>query len=73
MFIYLSHKLMMPLKYCMFILGALVLCYVLYQNAKSNYLKKDYCNKIDKAISAGEKYRNEPSDKNRIEFIKALR
>lgn len=61
------------IKWFMIIISIFVLCYIIYYNAKSNYLKKDYCNNIDKAIQAGEMYNNEPSDTNRIEFIKALR
>lgn len=59
------------MKWFMIILSIFVLCYLIYYNVKSNYLKKDYFNNIDKAIQAGEMYSNEPSDTKRIEFVKA--
>lgn len=61
------------MKWFIIILSIFVLCYLIYYNVKSNYLKKNYYNNIDKAIQAGEMYSNEPSDTNRIEFIKTLR
>lgn len=61
------------MKWFIIILSIFVLCYLIYYNVKSNYLKKDYFNNIDKAIQAGEMYSNEPSDTKRIEFVKALR
>lgn len=62
------------IKYFIIILvGIAVIGFVFHQNAKSNYLKKNYCNNIDKAILVGEKYSNELNDTNRIKFIKELK
>lgn len=58
--------------FAIILIGIVVICFVLYRSEEANNLG-NYLKNIDNAIQAGEKYYNEVSDANRIEFVEALK